>query len=143
MMPLLKYMDKTKTPFGRRMFRRWLLNPLRNPRLLKERLMAVGDLLKCFDDAVEFFQNEVHQLPDIEKMINMAYNSGSRKILSPFEIEEKAQSKLKYFLDVLKVLEGIESIINHMGDFSESFNSPRLKQLVTVRTHGNSASEKK
>lgn len=41
---LLEWIDHTKTLFGKRMIRKWLLSPLVDPVKINERLDAVQDL---------------------------------------------------------------------------------------------------
>ena len=43
---LLEWVDHTKTLFGKRMIRKWLLSPLIDPFKINERLDAVQDLRK-------------------------------------------------------------------------------------------------
>ena len=42
---LLEFVDHTKTPFGKRQIRRWLLSPLLDPVKIHDRLNAVDDLM--------------------------------------------------------------------------------------------------
>lgn len=43
---MFHYVDHCKTPFGKRMLRRWLLSPLMNIRKINDRLDAVEDLIQ-------------------------------------------------------------------------------------------------
>jgi DNA mismatch repair protein MSH6 len=70
-------MDKTVSPFGKRMLKRWVMAPLLEPHEVQLRTEAVDDLMlnKKF---VEVFQEGLSKLPDIERMVNRIYNLTDR-----------------------------------------------------------------
>ena len=41
---LFKFINYTRTPFGKRALKRWLMSPLMNIKLINERLDAIDDL---------------------------------------------------------------------------------------------------
>jgi len=93
---VLKLIDKTKTPMGRRLIKERLYNPIHDEEELKQRYKAVEYMLKRYKD----FEGELREIYDLEKI--------NRKIkikkLHPFEINfllsslksaEKIYSKLR------------------------------------------------
>ena len=65
---LLQWVDHTKTLFGKRALRKWLLSPLVDPIKINERLDAVNDLLKI-PVHVQTLRNSLSQLQDLEKIL--------------------------------------------------------------------------
>jgi DNA mismatch repair protein MSH6 len=51
---LLHYLDNTKTPFGKRLLKKWTCTPLTNIDKINKRLDSIEDLMKHPDAIVEF-----------------------------------------------------------------------------------------
>jgi len=66
---LLGVMDKTRTPMGKRMIRRWVNQPLIHAPAITERLDAVEYLLENGLDRLEL-QKQLKAVADIERIIN-------------------------------------------------------------------------
>ncbi len=67
---LLKVMDRTVTPMGRRVLRFWLYHPLKDPLMIRERQDAV-ELLKDAPQLVEALgSNLLKNIPDVEKSLS-------------------------------------------------------------------------
>ncbi|BBB48403.1 DNA mismatch repair protein MutS [Pelolinea submarina] len=66
---LLGVMDKTRTPMGKRMIRRWVNQPLIHAGEITERLDAVEYLLENGLDRLEL-QKQLRSVADIERIIN-------------------------------------------------------------------------
>ncbi|MDK2979961.1 MAG: mismatch repair protein MutS [Chloroflexota bacterium] len=66
---LLGVMDKTRTPMGKRMIRRWVNQPLIHADEITERLDAVDYLLENGLDRIEL-QKQLKAVADIERIIN-------------------------------------------------------------------------
>ncbi|MDD4202861.1 MAG: DNA mismatch repair protein MutS [Candidatus Omnitrophica bacterium] len=66
---LSKYLDKTKTPFGKRKFKDWLYHPLKNVELIKQRQNAIVTLRE-YKDIHEKLGFLLSNTPDIEKSIS-------------------------------------------------------------------------
>lgn len=64
---LLSVLDKTVTPMGARLFRRWLLRPLRDQAVLTIRQQSIQQLISL--QAVEPSQQLLKQLGDIERVL--------------------------------------------------------------------------
>ena len=66
---LLDIIDKTISPMGSRMLRRWLLFPLKDARLIRER-QDVVDYLLAHSDLEKALNNEFGQVGDLERIIS-------------------------------------------------------------------------
>jgi DNA mismatch repair protein MutS len=66
---LLDVIDRTVTPMGSRMMRRWLAMPLKKTAAIKSRLDAV-ELLFTDTDTCAALQSHVHQICDLERIIS-------------------------------------------------------------------------
>ncbi len=64
---LLGVLDSTRTPMGGRMLRRWLLRPLRDQGVLRERHDAVATLLAA--DAHDALRDALRGLGDVERIL--------------------------------------------------------------------------
>lgn len=129
---LLSYMDHTRTQFGKRMFRRWLTSPLMDVDSIIERQNAVADLI-ANNDIADYFHEKLGRLPDLERMISKIYNLSNKQRMSAVYFEDFAKNRLKDFLDFLKELKTVESLISYFNDYVDRFKSKRLKQLVTFK----------
>tara|TARA_R110002153_G_scaffold18021_4_gene63163 strand:- start:43307 stop:45895 length:2589 start_codon:yes stop_codon:yes gene_type:complete len=64
---LLSILDKTVTPMGARLLRRWLLRPLRDHETLKQRQHAIQQFLDT--QSADELQNMLRKLGDIERIV--------------------------------------------------------------------------
>ena len=64
---LLSVMDKTVSPMGGRLLKRWMNLPLKDPGRINERLEIVGFLLED-EELREFLATEMRQIGDIERI---------------------------------------------------------------------------
>jgi DNA mismatch repair protein MSH6 len=69
---LLEFVDHTKTPFGKRQIRRWLLSPLLDPVKIQDRLNAVDDLMNM-PIQLDLFRDNMSKLPDLEKILSRVF----------------------------------------------------------------------
>jgi DNA mismatch repair ATPase MutS len=76
---LFSKLDRTSTKFGKRLLRRWLMQPLMDSHKINQRLDAVEDL-----EAVAVDRNRVadifSRLPDLEKIVNRLYHYSVKTI---------------------------------------------------------------
>ena len=105
---LLSILDKTTTAMGARLLRRWLLRPLRQYAVLKQRQQAIQQLMDL--QLVEPIQTELKQLGDIERVLARI----SLKTARPRD-----------FMHVRNTLESLPAMHGLLGDIEAS----RLKQL--------------
>ncbi len=110
---LFKYMDKTKSVFGRRMLKKWLLEPLMDPIQINERLDAIEELAH-FDDISDFFQLKVSRLHDLERLIHNIYNYGNRRIFYLNDVDAFVKPKVNIFIEALQQLREADNIMKFM-----------------------------
>ncbi|KAL1923036.1 uncharacterized protein VTP21DRAFT_9412 [Calcarisporiella thermophila] len=110
---LFRLLDHCITPFGKRLFKRWLCHPLRSVSAINNRLDAIEELNSC-PELQDAFNARFSRLPDLERLISRIH-AGSIKIK-----------------DFLNVLGGFERIMKTMIDFeaySCTFTSHLLQAL--------------
>lgn len=61
---LFEKIDRTKTKFGKRLFRKWMTSPLLNTYQINQRLDAIQDLREIGND-IERIQTVFGKLPDL------------------------------------------------------------------------------
>lgn len=94
---LLELLDQCSTPFGKRLFKKWLCYPLLRVKDVEDRLTAVDDLMNCKDFIgtniisnmsniltysrvrLEPMKAVLSKLPDIERMLSRIH-AGSSKL---------------------------------------------------------------
>nr|XP_020449533.1 DNA mismatch repair protein Msh3 isoform X2 [Monopterus albus] len=71
---LLWVMDHTRTPFGRRLMRKWVSQPLIDPQSISERQDAVQELLESDSLTLNSIRSLMSHLPDLERGICSIYH---------------------------------------------------------------------
>ncbi len=79
--PLVEVMDKTVSPMGSRLLRKWILMPLKNLHPILERQNMVAELLEREDFSTEL-QQILRQAGDLERLVSKA----AVKRISPREV---------------------------------------------------------
>ncbi|NQZ53983.1 MAG: DNA mismatch repair protein MutS, partial [Piscirickettsiaceae bacterium] len=105
---LLSILDKTTTPMGARLLRRWLLRPLRDHHILKQRQQAIQQFISS--QFVDSTQVLLKSLGDIERVLARIALKTARP---------------RDFMQVRKTLETLPELHQLMAEFDSS----RLKQL--------------
>jgi len=93
---LFSLLNRCITPFGKRLFRKWVCHPLCNTDKINERLDAV-DMLNSDHSLREQFSSQMTKMPDLERLISRIHAGVCRPE------------------DFLRVLEGFEQIDYTMG----------------------------
>lgn len=93
---LFSLLNRCITPFGKRLFRKWVCHPLCNIKKINERLDAV-DMLNADRSIREQFSSQMSKMPDLERLISRIHAGACRPE------------------DFLRVLEGFEQIDYTMG----------------------------
>jgi len=94
-------MDRTKFVFGRRVLKKWLLEPSTDPVQINERLDAIKELAQ-YDDISDFFQLKVSRLHDLERLIHNIYNYGNRRIFYLNDVDAFVKPKVNTFIEALQ-----------------------------------------
>lgn len=73
-------MDHTRTPFGQRLLKKWIGNPLLDREAIEHRVAAVTELKTGFNEPIQKILNVMRFLPDLEKgLIQIYFERCSRK----------------------------------------------------------------
>jgi DNA mismatch repair protein MutS len=113
---LLSVLDKTVTPMGKRLIRKWVVSPLTNKESINKRLDSVDELKKSImlRSELKILLDNVY---DIERLIGrVAYGNANPKDLLSLKISLRSLPKLKNYLlqvvsDKLKILLDIPDLI--------------------------------
>ena len=108
---LIDIIDKTTSPMGGRMLRRWLALPLKNTSAINERLDIVETFIKNSETA-DTIISEIAKISDLERLVSK---------VSYLRITPKEVIVLK---DSLKAIKPIVQLCN-------SLNDPNLKRLAS------------
>ena len=129
---LFSFIDYTRSEFGKRMLRKWLMAPLLDIEDINSRLDAVEDLAKR-PRLIEMFQTELSKLPDLERAFSRFYNlHNKKKLLSlNFYIDYFAFDAVNEILKFIKDLKKIDEFVGFFEEIKQDFTSKRLVRLVT------------
>lgn len=121
---LLEVLDHAKTPMGRRLIRKWILEPLLDPGEINERLDAVEELVSSFDRR-QRLSELLENVKDIERLATrIAYgNANARDLLS-----------LGTSLDIIPEISGClgESKSKLLREIRTGLNDfPELRKLIS------------
>ncbi|KAF9340478.1 DNA mismatch repair protein msh6 [Linnemannia elongata] len=129
---VLRLLNRCVTPFGKRLFRRWLCHPLRSSSAIGARLDAVEDLMRV-PGFMELFEEKCARFPDLERIVSRIH-AGSCKIseflvvLSTFRTLVDTSRRLSSYTDQFKskklasVLDELPDLTEHLNYFAEAFD---------------------
>eukprot|EP00761_Pharyngomonas_kirbyi_P004414 gb/GECH01004418.1/.p1 GENE.gb/GECH01004418.1/~~gb/GECH01004418.1/.p1 ORF type:complete len:1061 (+),score=256.66 gb/GECH01004418.1/:1-3183(+) len=126
---LLEMLDHCVTPFGKRLFKQWLIHPLRNSDILNARLDAIEDLDETPEahDVLDIMSN----LPDLERKLTKIHSHGRlKKQAAMFDDTDK--KLLFMFLDTIEGFYKIHEIIEIMDGYRSRFKSSFLCSIVSL-----------
>ncbi|MFM7671183.1 MAG: DNA mismatch repair protein MutS [Bacteroidota bacterium] len=110
---LLSVLDKTRSPMGARLMRRWILFPLIDKKLIEERLDMVETFVQQ-PDRLEHIRQALGQCGDLERL---AGKIAMRKV-NPRDLQQIAHG-----------LSSVQVLHNSLTDLSVSWVNDRLKEL--------------
>ena len=126
---LFGYLDKTVSPYGKRLLRKWICAPLLDVNAINDRLDAIEDLEGLYE-LKDNFRRSLKSLPDLERTCGRVYHQSVKKKESVIMFEDVAGSKLREFKKLLESLSKAKSLISA---FSEAtMKSKLLKNLTTL-----------
>ena len=129
---LFGLMNMTKTPYGARLFRRWLVSPLVSSYSIEQRVSAVDDLLNSLS-ATNKLQEALSKLPDLERMVSKIYNYLSGKILKAYRYRTSVFTKIHEFLELMKAFMRAREVVCQTREEFADCTSGRLKALLSLR----------
>lgn len=117
---LLFVIDRTKTPMGGRLLRKWLLLPLISVNKIAERLDAVEEIVKKTLLRYDL-RSQLTRIRDIERLIGrIVYGNSNARDLISLKVSLAAIPELKKSLKESDIRSGLLlSIIEMLGDYSE------------------------
>jgi DNA mismatch repair protein MSH6 len=130
---LLDYMNKAITPFGKRMFRLWLLNPLTNVNVINERLDIIDELIKN-DNILINFRTALAKWPDIERQCSKIYKFAIQTASKAVYFEDISRNRLQEFFNIINFLKGSIGVFKIFEKME--IKSKRLHQMVTFADDG-------
>ncbi|KAI1321166.1 DNA mismatch repair protein msh6 [Mortierella claussenii] len=111
---VLRLLNRCVTPFGKRLFRRWLCHPLRSTPAISARLDAVEDLMRV-PGFMELFEEKCARFPDLERIVSRIH-AGSCKISE--------------FLVVLSTFRTLMDTAHRLNSYTEQFKSKKLESIL-------------
>ncbi|KAA8592696.1 hypothetical protein FQN60_018151, partial [Etheostoma spectabile] len=126
---LLWVLDHTRTPFGRRLMRKWVSQPLTDPQSISERQDAVQEILESHSLTLNSIKSLLSHLPDLERGICSIYHKKSST--QEFYLISSSLSRLGNELQAL--LPAIQSQISSALLRGLLFDTPDL--LAPAHSH--------
>lgn len=124
--------QKARTPFGKRLMKRWVVAPLKDSAKINDRLAAVTDLVEN-QMLLDKFQAKLGKLPDIERMLSKVFTYSQKSSVKAIYIDIAVLSRLDEFYALLNQLGSLRSYIEEVFDdvAIKKLQSRRLKALVS------------
>ena len=116
---LLTVVDRTLTPMGSRLMRRWLVMPLKNKSLIEERLKVVDYLVRS-TDFMQKLQSAVRGIGDLERLTSKA----SVGRINPRELVQMRRS--------LESIDELKKLCASAGDESLAFFGEQINPCKTI-----------
>ncbi|KAI9201827.1 DNA mismatch repair protein msh6 [Polychytrium aggregatum] len=114
---LFQLLNRCVTPFGKRLFKRWVCHPLRSVDNINDRLNAVDDFTNL-GGLREILQAKLSKFPDLERIISRIHAGTCR---------------VKEFVRALNAFEEIASIVD---DFAVHLDELTSRRLIHIAQHG-------
>ncbi|KAI8987059.1 muts domain V-domain-containing protein [Pilobolus umbonatus] len=111
---VFKLLQNSISPFGKRLFKRWLCHPLRNISEINARLDAIEDLMKNSDINASIAK-QLSSMPDLERLISRIHSG---------------RIGVKEFLATLQGFQAARNIIHLLDENRDRFKSSILRHLM-------------
>ena len=141
---LLEYLDRTKSPFGARLFREWVTRPLASVPHILRRQQAVQQFLPLLgDSAINDFRKALQGSPDLERNLSKIHAIGlAKKASHPdsraviYGADEVNKNKIETLCATLTALRGLriagEKLSTCLAAASTSSSSPPSPYLLSL-----------
>lgn len=126
---LYEFVNKCKTPFGKRMLKKWISAPLLNIDSIISRQEAVSEALENID-MIKVFDNACKSLPDLERVLSRLSTYSIKTTSKAVYFEDVSTAKIKELCGFLKHMKDIESLIDNMSVYN--LQSRLLTKLLTT-----------
>ncbi|GAA5799547.1 hypothetical protein HPULCUR_004963 [Helicostylum pulchrum] len=111
---VFKLLANSIAPFGKRLFKRWLCHPLRNPKDINDRLDAIEDLIRLTDIHADI-SKLLASMPDLERLISRIHSG---------------RMQVKEFFMALKGFQSTCDVIRIMTENRSEYKSKLLSLLI-------------
>eukprot|EP01080_Neovahlkampfia_damariscottae_P012159 gene12159-5649_t len=128
---LLNLLDHCSTPMGKRLFRNWLCHPLRDVEKIKERQIAINDILE-FSSQFDNVENLLREVGDLERSITRIHCMANQKTQAVYFDGEGDKKKIQLYLDSIAGLQKSVNIVNSLESYASKFQSKTLFDLCTI-----------
>jgi DNA mismatch repair protein MSH6 len=154
---LYSFMNRCRTPFGKRLLKEWVCKPLVRPADIQNRMDAVSELMDDLSSEAETARSLLKACPDLERLLSRVHsNGGSLPSLPPSILSTLTSSFLgiskqqlshpdsrailyenqlyntRKIKDFAEILRGFDLIVQVADLFQElPFRSPLLKMILS------------
>ncbi|CAI2370907.1 unnamed protein product [Moneuplotes crassus] len=128
---LFGMIDDSRTPFGKRLLKKWISSPLQNIEMINSRLDSVEDLIENGHE-FETLRTKLLKLKDLEKELSRLYQYSINRNEKAIYFEDISLKKLREFHNILQKMKEIPDYIRAISECKDGFKSERLKQLITI-----------
>ena len=135
---LLARLDSCLTPMGKRTLRHWVVSPLLQSNSIKQRQLAVRELMQLHE--VGHLRTQLKKIPDLERLISKIHTSGdvkrskshpdSRAVM----FEGQIYSKRK-IMDLITCLDGLKKLMEIMNNLKVKVKSSLVRSFESVQTN--------
>ena len=131
----MEYFNKAVSPFGKRLLRNWILNPLYDIKEINERLDIIEDLINN-DVIITSWREKLSKWKDIERQCNKFFKlalESSQNENDPQELnhsEDLNHTRMKDFFKLIKFLSECQSIFSV---FNEYILNNKLKSKILIK----------
>ena len=131
---LVDYLNKAVSPFGKRLLRNWILNPLYDIQKINERLDMVEDFIKN-EQVILKFRNSLSKWSDIERQCTKFFRLARGSSNQAIYFEDINKNRLKEFFKLLNFLYKCQNIFEIFEQYIEN-NKFKSKELIKKLTIG-------
>ena len=125
---LIEYLNKAATPFGRRMMRYWVLNPLCDIEQINERLNMVDDFMNN-EELMTIFRNSLSKWPDLERQCSKFFKFAMNTNTKAIYFEDVGKNRLKDFFALIKFLTKSIELLDIFTPYIKQ-NKIKSKELI-------------
>ena len=131
---LLEYLNKAQTPFGRRLMKNWILNPLCNINDINERFDMVDDLINN-EELIIKIRNALCKWPDIERKCSKFYKFAMDSNSKAIYFEDIGKNRLNDFFNLINFMISSQSFFEIFNKYIPKFKSKTLINKLKFGTN--------
>ena len=113
---LFTYLSQgVRTPFGKRLLKRWVVSPLTDCSLIKQRQDCVSDLV-ANPELRNDIQNYSKKLPDVERILTRIYTYSVKSKVKAFYVDQQVLNRLDEFNQLLETFRDMAKWMDDLFD---------------------------